>query len=479
MSAGDVIQRRRIAAVMRGPRPTVQSHEDHIETIVGISEGVCCPLNEPVMVSQTVRTGLTSILEYIAANNKGPTNGSRILYMWFYGIQSAYLWSEGQRSISLTHVEQCVWMLRAAIYLTQQVAVTASTVALEAFLVSNDDWARIQEKGGWAAWVQSWNTWFAQRSNDGSVTANQQPSSLPNGIRVIDVSTTTDVGTFPAPNKWTPLKIGTNTQKYLSYGWGDITAALINPAQESAILAAAGAPLNEPQRQTEIGNLLVITDALGDREKVIAEFWAGGKDTYAPPGMLMYLWKEFTESAGTPTDQVIRSGYELAARLFETGRLVWALKRQHMEARPIQAVRRWFSPARQLWVPYQPADFVTPPFADFPSGHSAFSQSFARVMTKWFGPNIPALPARKMTGLSLFCPALGSDQVVPFGTFIIPAASSQIEPAVPSQPIQLSWATWQEMADQAGISRQYGGIHAASAHTASQLLANKLNELIG
>lgn len=476
MAASDVTQRRRIAAATRGPRPLLLTYDDYIESIVGRSEGLCC-INEPVVISQTVRIGLTSILEHIAANNKGPTNGSRLLYIWFYGIQSAYLWPEGQRSLSLNHVEQCTWMLRAAIYITQHVGVSAP--ALEGYLHSNDDWPRIQEKGNWTAWLLTWETWYTQRTNDGSVVANQQPTSLPNGTNSINANTVTDMSTFVEPDQWTPLKIGTTTQKYLSYGWGDITAALITPEQETTLLTEAGSRLAKPQRLDELEDLLELTVTLDDRQKVIAEFWAGGKNTYAPPGMLMYLWKEFTESANTPADQVVRSGYDLAVRLFETGRLVWYLKRQFMEARPIQSIRRYFSSEQELWAPYQPTDFVTPPFADFPSGHSAFSQSFAHVMTKWFGPAIPELPARNMTGLSMFCPALGNEQVRRFGTFIVPAGSSDIEPAVPSEPVELSWATWQEMADEAGISRQYGGIHAASAHSASQCLANKLDELIG
>jgi len=42
----------------------------------------------------------------------------------------------------------------------------------------------------------------------------------------------------------------------------------------------------------------------------------------------------------------------------------------------------------------------------------------------------------------------------------IPAGSSRIEPsAVPATPVTLSWKSFCEAADQAGISREYGGIH--------------------
>lgn len=42
----------------------------------------------------------------------------------------------------------------------------------------------------------------------------------------------------------------------------------------------------------------------------------------------------------------------------------------------------------------------------------------------------------------------------------IPAGSSIVEPgAVPAAPVTLSWKSFTGAADQAGISREYGGIH--------------------
>jgi len=42
----------------------------------------------------------------------------------------------------------------------------------------------------------------------------------------------------------------------------------------------------------------------------------------------------------------------------------------------------------------------------------------------------------------------------------LPAGSSRTEPGpVPALDLTLSWATFSQAADQAGISRRYGGIH--------------------
>jgi hypothetical protein len=89
------------------------------------------------------------------------------------------------------------------------------------------------------------------------------------------------------------------------------------------------------------------------------------------------------------------------------------------------------------WVPFQLPTFVTPSFAGYVSGHSTFSRSAAEVMTA-------------MTGSEFF----------PGGLFewTTPAGELDVE-AGPTRDVTLQAATYYDAADQAGISRLYGGIH--------------------
>ncbi len=89
------------------------------------------------------------------------------------------------------------------------------------------------------------------------------------------------------------------------------------------------------------------------------------------------------------------------------------------------------------WVPYQLPTFVTPSFASYVSGHSAFSRAGAEVLTA-------------MTGSEFFPGGLGS--------WTIPAGSLEFELG-PHQDVVLHWATYRDAADEAGLSRLYGGIH--------------------
>ncbi len=78
----------------------------------------------------------------------------------------------------------------------------------------------------------------------------------------------------------------------------------------------------------------------------------------------------------------------------------------------------------------------SPPFAEYTSGHSAFSAAAAEVLKL----------------------ATGSDQFDADVTF--EPESSRFEPGLtPTEAVTLEWNTFSEAAIEAGLSRLYGGIH--------------------
>jgi hypothetical protein len=197
--------------------------------------------------------------------------------------------------------------------------------------------------------------------------------------------------------------------------------------------------------------------------------------------MFIWFWKEYIRILPTITcPDIMFSLQDLAIHLFEGARVTWRLKAAHMEDRPIQEIRRRYSGQTiaswngmidgAQWVPYQEANFVTPPFADFPSGHSHFSKAFALTMNKWFSTNITKI-STYYDEQTLICPLFKTNQTNTYGNFVIPKESSGIQPTVPSVPITLTFNKWNDMADQAGLSRLYGGIHAITAHQSSQQTA--------
>ena len=90
------------------------------------------------------------------------------------------------------------------------------------------------------------------------------------------------------------------------------------------------------------------------------------------------------------------------------------------------------------WLPYQDADFITPAFPGYPSGHSTYSAAAAAVLAWHFGTDeVPGGPLE----------------------FVAPAGQFLSYERGPSVDIVLSWPRLSDAADQAGRSRIWGGIH--------------------
>lgn len=105
------------------------------------------------------------------------------------------------------------------------------------------------------------------------------------------------------------------------------------------------------------------------------------------------------------------------------------------------------------WLPYQRSTFVTPAFAGYISGHSTFSRAAAEIMAA-------------MTGSEYFPGGLGE--------YIIHAGDLEFEGG-PDVDVILQWATYFDAADEAGLSRLYGGIHVS----ADDLPARMLGSMVG
>jgi len=89
------------------------------------------------------------------------------------------------------------------------------------------------------------------------------------------------------------------------------------------------------------------------------------------------------------------------------------------------------------WLPYQRATFVTPAFSGYVSGHSTFSRAAAEIMAS-------------MTGSEYFPEGLGE--------YVIAIDSLEFEDG-PDMEVLLQWVSYYDAADEAGLSRLYGGIH--------------------
>jgi hypothetical protein len=263
--------------------------------------------------------------------------------------------------------------------------------------------------------------------------------------------------TIVDPDRWQPLRLPNGTvQSFATPHWRNVTpfaltsAAQFRPDHAPAVTVLKGKPSDAFVKEVE--QQLRFSAGLTDTQKVIAQYWEDIPGSETPPGHWCLFAQWVSRRDHHTLDEDAKLFFALANGLLDASITAWDSKRTWDSVRPITAVRwlkkgqlvqAWGGPYQgtrtirgEDWLPYQRASFLTPPFAEYLSGHSTFSAAAAEVLKA----------------------ATGSDF---FGLSVtIPAGSSPVEPgAVPAAPVILSWKSFSAAADQAGISREYGGIH--------------------
>jgi hypothetical protein len=291
---------------------------------------------------------------------------------------------------------------------------------------------------------------LAFRHADGSNQLGDHPQGTP-GVAYSDYTHYTPVNdgtTVVDPNHWQPPITNAATgalQRFLAPHWGEVLTFALQPGSEFRPADPPQYPGNRYRKEAK--DVLHLSAKLGDREKVIATYWADGPNTETPPGHWNLFAQFVSARDGHGLDEDVKMFFALGNALLDASISVWECKRHFDFARPISAirflyagkpVRAWAGPGLGTRV-IDGAEFrsyiATPPFAEYVSGHSTFSAASAEVLKRF----------------------TGSDA---FGASVtIPAGSSPVETGVPAQAVTLAWRTFTEAADEAGVSRRYGGIH--------------------
>jgi hypothetical protein len=284
------------------------------------------------------------------------------------------------------------------------------------------------------------------------------------------------------PDRWQPLCVPlpppgatecATVQPFLTPHWRNVVPFALKSADQyrpdhgPAVSVEKGKPSDAYLK--EVDQQLLYSAGLSDTHKVIAEYWSDGPRSELPPGH----WNVFAQWVSrrdrhTP-DRDAKLLFALNNALLDASITAWDAKRQWDSVRPItavrwlkrgQLVRAWGGPYQgtktirgEDWLPYQPASFPSPPFAEYISGHSTFSGAAAAVLQEFTG--------KDDLGMSIS----------------IPAGSSRVEPgAVPAAPVTLSWKSFTAAADQAGLSRQYGGIHFKDGDLEARVAGREVGE---
>lgn len=283
------------------------------------------------------------------------------------------------------------------------------------------------------------------------------------------------VTTPASPNRWQPLVYPDSSgvvlpQVFLDAHWYKVRPFALTSGDQFRRFVEQFGPPQEGSREyaLESCELVGISAHLSDRQKAISEYWADGPRSESPPGH----WNRFAQYVSRrdnhSLDDDVKLFFALNNALLDVSIAAWDVKRTSESVRPItaipllfkdQKIHAWGGPGQGTvemdgasWMPYQPNTFPTPPFPEYVSGHSAFSAAGATILRLWTGKDT-------------------------FGySTVIRRGSSKVEPnRKPSHNVLLRWKTFTDAADEAGMSRRYGGIH----FLAGDLAGRELGKLVG
>jgi hypothetical protein len=214
------------------------------------------------------------------------------------------------------------------------------------------------------------------------------------------------------PYRWQPLCVplppagaiscpGT-IQRFSTPHWMHVTPfALTRPDQ-------FGPPTMDRSRLPSQAKALVDLQAkMNDENKASASFWADGPGSETLAGHWAMFAQASSRASGLSLDANVKVFFALGNALLDAGIATWNAKCLQDTVRPIsyirwlykgKTIRGWLGPGKGIgeedgaaWLPYQEARTVTPPFAEYTSGHSTFSGRPARCSCALLAPT-PSRP---------------------------------------------------------------------------------------
>lgn len=232
-----------------------------------------------------------------------------------------------------------------------------------------------------------------------------------------------------APGHWVPTSRIVLQQAPLLPGWGK-NRTFAMPSGERCTLPppTAYSEVASSRFHAEAMEVYTISRALSDEQRQIARFWSDDAMlSWTPPGHWIAILNQVVAEKGLGLTAQVEALALLGVAMADAFIACWAAKYRHDTVRPVSYIRKVIDPA---WEPL----LNTPPFPEYPSGHSVQSAAAASVLTALFGQDY----------------GFTDDSPTPDD--------------VPQRAFAGFWAA----ADEAAISRLYGGIHFRPAIEAGQ-----------
>lgn len=263
-----------------------------------------------------------------------------------------------------------------------------------------------------------------------------------------NAATTYSPQPFGTVGRWQPGATfgawGASTETFLYSQWANVqpfalgTASQFRPAGPAGLNGTTPADyqawIQSPQYTAEFNEVKSLGSSTSTTrtpdQTVIAYFWVDGPGTASPPGHWNRIAQSVSAAAGLNLEQNARLFALMNLAQADTGIATWEAKVFYDTWRPMLAINTADTDGNPdtivdaSWAPLIP----TPSFGAYTSGHSAFSMAGAAVLADFFGTDNMAFSA---------------DSESPF----LPMGYTR------------AYTSFSDAADEAGMSRIYGGIH--------------------
>lgn len=157
---------------------------------------------------------------------------------------------------------------------------------------------------------------------------------------------------------------------------------------------------------------------LTPEQNLIARYWADGGGTFTPPGHLIAITAQLVSERHLSLSVAARLFAQVGIGLNDAGILCWKYKYKYNVLRPVTYIRAHIDSS---WTPL----IGTPPFPSYTSGHATFTGAAGRILAAYFGDSF----------------SFTDNQKVPEGF------------------APRSFSGFEQMVEEASVSRVYGGIH--------------------
>jgi hypothetical protein len=159
-------------------------------------------------------------------------------------------------------------------------------------------------------------------------------------------------------------------------------------------------------------------NTLTPEENLIARYWADGGGTFTPPGHMLAITSQLIVDNGIDLTEAAKLFAQVGISENDAAIVCWKYKYKYNLLRPVSYIQTYIAPG---WTSL----IGTPPFPSYTSGHATFTSAAGEVLADYFGDSFSFTDNQKV-----------ADGFAP-----------------------RSFNGFQEMIDEASISRVYGGIH--------------------